>query len=52
MFHLNNPLVLLAGKLLGVGVELRMARVDGTVVFCFEVEAVAWKYCKEWGNAG
>ena len=52
MITLNNPLVLLAGKILGVGFELRFENTDGVKKLCLEVEAVAWSYCKEWSNAG
>lgn len=52
MLELNNPLVLLSGKLLGVGVELSVAHVDNVWSLCFEAEAVAWRYCKEWSRAG
>jgi hypothetical protein len=52
MVQLNNPLVLFAGKLLGIGVEVRFEHTDGTKKLCFEVEVVAWSYCKEWSRAG
>ena len=47
---LNNPLVLIGGKILGIGFELRFENVDGQKKLCFEVEAVAWSYCKSWGK--
>lgn len=45
---LNNPLVLIAGKILGIGFEIRYEDVDGTRKLCFQVDAVAWSYCKGW----
>jgi len=51
MLTVNNPLVLFAGKLFGVGVELRLSHSDDSWLLCFEAEAVAWKYCKEWARA-
>lgn len=52
MITINNPLVLFAGKLLGVGIELRIDHVDGVYTLCFEAQAIAWKYCKEWSHVG
>lgn len=46
--QLNNPLVLIAGKILGVGFEIRYESFDGSNKICLQVEAVAWSYCKEW----
>ena len=46
--NLNNPLVLIAGKILGVGFEIRFEHLDGVKKLCFQVEAVAWSYCKDW----
>lgn len=51
MLKLNNPLVLVSAKLLGVGVELNFVRVDGAYKLCLGIEAVAWSYCKEWSRA-
>ena len=45
---LNNPLVLIAGKVLGVGFEIRFENNDGIKKLCFQVDAVAWSYCKGW----
>lgn len=52
MITLNNPLVIFAGKLLGVGVELRLDHVDGVWKLCFELQVIAWAYCKEWRRVG
>jgi hypothetical protein len=48
MLTLNNPLVLVSAKVLGVGIELRLEHVDGVRKICFQVDAIAWSYCKEW----
>lgn len=48
MLTLNNPLVLISAKLLGIGIQITFDHVDGIYNLCFEAEAVAWKYCKEW----
>lgn len=48
MLSLNNPLVLVSAKILGVGIELRVEHVDGVKKLCFQVDAIAWSYCKEW----
>lgn len=47
---INNPLVLLSAKLLGLGVELSVEHTDGVCKLCFVIEAVAWSYCKEWSK--
>lgn len=52
MLTLNNPLVLIAGKVLGVGFEISFEHTDGTKKFCIQVEAVAWSWCKEWAYVG
>ncbi len=48
MLSLNNPLVLVSAKILGVGIELRVEHVDGVKKLCFQVDVIAWSYCKEW----
>jgi hypothetical protein len=50
MLTLNNPLVLVSAKLLGVGVELRVEHVDDVWHLCLDIEAIAWSYCKAWGK--
>ena len=45
---LNNPLVLIAAKVLGVGFEIRFENTDGVRKLCIQVDAVAWSYCKDW----
>jgi len=46
--QLNNPLVLLSGKLLGVGIEVDYIRVGGKRRIDVEHEAVAWTRVWEW----
>lgn len=50
--ELNNPLVLIAIKMLGIGVEVRVEHTTKEWKLCFEVEAVVWAYRKEWSRAG
>ncbi len=50
MLTLNNPLVLISAKLLGVGISLDLEKEDGKCKLCFHVEAVAWSWCKVWGG--
>ena len=45
---LNNPFVLLSAKIVGIGVNLEYMRTDAAHNLCLEVEAVAWRWCREW----
>jgi len=49
-FTINNPLVLISAKVFGIGIELSLHHVDNKWSLCFQVEAVAWSYCKEWSR--
>ena len=49
---LNNPLVLIAGQLFGIGFSIRYEKFEATKKICFQVDVIAWSYCKEFGNAG
>ena len=42
---LNNPLPLLSAKILGVGIEVTVERVDDKTRFCVTVEAIVWTKC-------
>ena len=47
---LNNPLVLANITVLGVGMEIRLAKHDEKWHVCIEVAALVWKTCLEWGG--
>ncbi len=47
---LNNPLVLVSAKVLGVGIEIYVERVDDMTMLCVVVEAVIWSKCWSWGK--
>lgn len=45
---LNNPLVLANITLLGVGMELRMDKVEYSWTVCLTIEALIWRKCWSW----
>lgn len=48
---LNNPLVLISAKILGVGIEIRFENVGGVKKLCLQIDAITWSYCKGWPSA-
>lgn len=46
---LNNPLILLSIKFLGIGVYASIENVDDHLYFVFNAEAIVWSYVKKWG---
>ncbi len=48
--NLNIPLVFVSAKVLGVGIEIYVERVDDMTMLCVVVEAVIWSKCWSWGK--
>ena len=49
MINLNNPLVIISAKVLGIGLSLDLVREEKKYTLCLSVEAVTWSWCKVWG---